>query len=185
MSKRFTIAAAALALSCASTASIAASPGQVFINGSVGQSTYHDDFLNSSNTDTAVAGRVGYAWNVDQLSYGVEVGYADLGQGRGDYGTYRLSSGVRGPLAGANLTYRFPSRMFVHFRLGWMHDNFHGQLNGYRENFSGNGGYVGVGVGYDVNEHVGIGVAYDHYAVRGQGYRDSVGMLSGLVQFRF
>lgn len=194
MSKRFTIAVAAMALSCISAGSLAATTsGQFFLNGTVGQSTWHDDGFNTSKTDTATAWRFGYAWSIDQVSYGFEAGYADLGKGKGTlysgYGSTDLSGGATGPLAGVNMTYRFRNHMFIDARLGWMHDNVRFNIGGSSSSYSGDGGYAGVGVGYDVNEHFGIGVAYDRYSVRAQinGSRsqDGVDVFSGFAEVRF
>lgn len=194
MSKRFTIAVAAMALSCISTGSLAATTsGQFFLNGTVGQSTWHDDGFNTSNKDTATAWRFGYAWNRDQLSYGFEAGYADLGTVRGHYdfgaAPLELSGGATGPLAGVNMTYRLGHRVFVNARLGWMHDHLDLRTGDQRDRFSGNGGYVGIGAGYNVSEHFGVGLAYDHYTVRGDvnGSRtqDFVGVFSGFAEVRF
>jgi len=194
MSKRFTIAVAAMALSCISTGSLAATTsGQFFLNGTVGQSTWHDDGFNTSNKDTATAWRFGYAWNRDQLSYGLEAGYVDLGTARGryDFGAtpLDLSAGATGVLAGVNVAYRFAGRLSVHARLGWMHDRLDVRSGGYRERFSGDGGYVGIGAGYRISEHLGVGLAYDHYTVRGDvnGSRSQefVGVLSGFAEVRF
>ncbi|AND71262.1 hypothetical protein ATSB10_38080 [Dyella thiooxydans] len=194
MSKRFTIAVAAMALSCISAGSLAATTsGQFFLNGTVGQSTWHDDGFNTSKTDTATAWRFGYAWNIDQVSYGFEAGYADLGKGKGTYysgvGSSDLSGGATGPLAGVNMTYRFRNRMFVNARLGWMHDNVDFKIGGSSSSYSGDGGYAGVGVGYDINENFGVGVAYDRYNVRAQinGSRsqDGVDVFSGFAEVRF
>lgn len=192
MSKRSTIAVAAMALSCISTGSLAATTsGRFFLNGSVGQSTWHDDGFNTSKTDTATAWRFGYAWNIDQVSYGFEAGYADLGKGTcySGFGSSDPSGGATGPLVGVNMTYHFRNRMFVNARLGWMHDNIDFKIDGSSSSYSGDGGYAGVGVGYNFSENFGIGVAYDRYNVRAQinGSRpqDGVDVFSGFAEVRF
>jgi len=194
MSKRFTIAVAALSLSCASSAALAALPGQFFINGSAGQSNYHDSGFNTGHTDTALAGRFGYAWNNGPVSYGVEAGYVDLGKATGSVytgsGYTNFSGKASGPLLGVNMTYHFRNHMFLNGRLGWFHDKFDTTIEGVgSQSFSGNGGYIGVGAGYDFNEHFGVGLAYDHYNVRAKIYgtksQDSVGVFSGFVEVRF
>ncbi|MBU6249025.1 MAG: outer membrane beta-barrel protein [Xanthomonadaceae bacterium] len=194
MIKRLTIATAAMALACLSSSSLAASPsGRFFLDGAVGRATWHDGDFNAGNTHTAAAWRVGYAWNRDRVSYGLEAGYVDLGtaRGRDDFGAtpLDLSAGATGVLAGVNVAYRFARRLSVHARLGWMHDRLDVRSGGYRERFSGDGGYVGIGAGYRISKHLGVGLAYDRYTVRGNvnGSRtqDFVGMFSGFADVRF
>jgi OmpA-OmpF porin, OOP family len=51
------------------------------------------------------------------------------------------------------------------------------------------GGYAGVGVGYDYNEHFSLGLGYDGYYAKvrkdGVHYDSDVGVISGAATYRF
>lgn len=194
MNKHIRMTAIAVVLAAASASAMAADGGAFFVNGNLGQSHYHDRGFNSGNTDTSGAVRFGYDWNADAWSYGVEGGYVDLGKATGTfytpYGTAGLNVKTSGWLLGGNGKYRFANHMFVSARLGWFRSTFDGSISGVgSQSFSGNGGYAGVGLGYDFNRHFSLGVGYDTYHARATVFgikaKESIGVYSAFAEYRF
>lgn len=198
MNKRIHITAAAALLAAASTAAMA-DDGAFFINGNLGQSRYHDSGFNDK-TDTAGAVRLGYDWNAGAFSFGAEGGYVDLGKASGlgyvpyyagPYGgTYGISAKTSGWLLGGNFKYRFGNNMYLSSRAGWFRSTFDTNVSGLgSQSYSGNGGYAGLGLGYDFNRNFGIGASYDRYHGRATIYGERVGenidMFSAFAEFRF
>jgi len=194
MNKRIRMTAIAVVLAAASAGAMAADQGAFFVNGNLGQSHYHDRGFNGGNTDTSGAVRFGYDWNTNAWSYGVEGGYVDLGKATGTvytpYGTAGFNVKTSGWLLGGNGKYRFANHMFVSARLGWFHSTFDASVPGAgSQSFSGNGGYAGVGVGYDFNQHFSLGAGYDTYhgraTVFGTKSKESIGVYSAFAEYRF
>jgi hypothetical protein len=202
MNKRFRIAAMAIALAGASFGAMAQEQGAFFINGNAGQSDYHDNSFNNSNTEFSGALRGGYTWQSPVVDFGVEVGYVDLGKATGS-GTYdgvneNYSGRIDGPLLGINLKYKFQNNWFLAGRAGFFHSQikFQGTASepgyateSFSQTYSGNGGYIGAIVGYDITPHFSLGASYDSYYARvkvnGQGANDTVGVVSGFAEYRF
>lgn len=198
MNKRIHMTVAAALLAAASTGAMAADGGAFFINGNLGQSNYHDSGF-SNKTDTAGAIRLGYDWNAGAFSFGAEGGYVNLGKASGTvyvpYGGFlggpnSISAKTSGWLLGGNFKYRFGNGMYVSTRAGWFRSTFDMYASGLgSKSFSGNGGYVGVGLGYDFNQHFGIGVSYDRYHGNSSVYDQKVGedidMFSATAEVRF
>jgi len=198
MNNRIHITVAAVLLAAASTAAMAADDGAFFINGNLGQSRYRDSGFNDK-TDTAGAVRLGYDWNAGAFSFGAEGGYVDLGKASGlgyvSYagtygGTYGISAKTSGWLLGGNFKYRFGNNMYLSSRAGWFRSTFDTNVSGLgSQSYAGNGGYVGLGLGYDFNRNFGIGASYDRYHGRATIYGEKVGenidMFSAFAEFRF
>jgi hypothetical protein len=202
MNKRFRIAAMAIALAGASFGAMAQEQGAFFINGNAGQSDYHDNGFNNSNTEFSGAVRGGYTWQSPVVDFGVEVGYVDLGKASGSFSYDGLSENytgrIDGPLLGINLKYKFQNNWFLAGRAGFFHSEMKFQgtatLTGYpnesfSQTYSGNGGYIGAIVGYDITPHFSLGASYDSYYARvkvsGQGSNETIGVVSGFAEYRF
>ena len=193
MDKRIPLAVIAVAMATASTCSMAANQGAFFINGNLGQSTYHDSGFND-NKDTSEAIRAGYSWQSNVVDFGVEAGYVDLGQARGSVATGNGNTGFtvkgKGPLLGINIKYKFANRMFVSARGGWFRSKLVAGISGIgSDSFQGDGSYAGAGVGYDLTPNFSLGVSYDDYHGRANVYGtktgESVGVVSGFAEYRF
>ncbi|MGC1549340.1 MAG: outer membrane beta-barrel protein, partial [Rhodanobacter sp.] len=137
-------------------------------------------FKGHSYTETL---RVGYRWDIGAFSYGLEAGYANLGHSYyftgHNTGFDQYSERIDGPLLGASLKYALPLGFFISGRGGFFRPTDHQidqsthwiiglPLGPYahstaRENPSGTGSYVGVGLGYDFNTSFGVGLNYDRY----------------------
>lgn len=195
MKKQMLSIAVAGALVAASGSAWAADPGTFFINGNLGQSSYHEGGL-TNNTDTSGSIRGGYVWQSDVVDFGVEAGYVDLGTASTQLSSdlpglsEKVSVKASGPLLGLNLKYKFQNHMFVEGRGGLFHSSVSVDIANYgSERFHGNGGYLGAVVGYDFNAHFSLGAAYDAYHarinsddVKGNG---SIGVFSGFAEYRF
>jgi len=208
------MAMAAIVLAAFATAANAQVQGGFFIGGNVGASYYHDHGLDD-RSDIASTLRAGYEWRTDEFlddrfGFGVELGYADLGKAHGKvagelykngqfegYAIANASLKTTGPTLGGTFRYRFRDRWYLNARAGYMHAQLHStsrtDLDGESYRGSGNlhadGGYAGIGVGYDYNEHFSLGLEYDGYyaKVRQDGirYDSDVGVISGAATYRF
>ena len=187
-------------------AAAAAQDGQFFLNGGLGQSNYsvsgwgggHRD-----NTDTQGALRFGYFWHAGAFDYGVETGYADLGQitQNGSYSyltlnggspqiNYRQSLSATGGLLGGNLKYNFDSSWYVSARGGLFQAWTTGTVDavgyaGVRSSQTDTRGYVGVGAGYNLSRSWSLGVGYDYYDLGGRYSNTHVNAYSGTAEYRF
>lgn len=189
MKKHIQMIAVAGALAAASGSAVAADPGAFFINGNLGQSTYHDGGFDN-NTDTSGAIRAGYSWQSYKVDFGVEGGYVDLGRATGEIFGEKYSVKGKGPLLGLNIKYKFENKMFVSARGGYFHSTLEEGVQGFgSDSFHGNGAYLGAGVGYDITPQFSLGLSYDDYhgRVRFDGYRfnESIGVYSGFAEYRF
>jgi len=195
MKKHIQMIAVAGVLAAASGSAFAADPGAFFINGNLGQSTFHDGGL-SNNTDTSGAIRAGYSWQSDVVDFGVEAGYVDLGTASTQLYSdlpglsEKVSEKVSGPLVGLNLKYKFENHMFVSARGGLFHSSLDVNVGDFgSERFHGNGGYLGAAVGYDFNQHFSLGLAYDGYHARINSGElkgnESISVYSGFAEYRF
>jgi hypothetical protein len=161
----------------------------VFINAGLGENNFYPQpqpqylYPSFKGHGYTEAMRVGYRWNLGAFSYGLETGYANLGHSyfytAHNTGFDKYSERIDGPMLGANLKYALPFGFFVSGRGGFFrstdHQVDHGEYwiigrplgpyyyNTVRENPSGMGSYVGVGLGYDFNASFGVGLNYDRY----------------------
>jgi opacity protein-like surface antigen len=197
--KRLKIVVAA-AILVISSAPAMAQDGQFFINGNLGQSNFSNIFAGSwDKTDTQGALRLGYAWN-GVWGYGVEAGYADLGQasqhgsysytdlnGKTQQAGYQNSFSAHGWLLGGNLKYNFNSSWYLSGRGGWFQPRttIKSSSSGIELQHSQNStqGYFGLGVGYNISRSWSLGVGYDYYDL-GRDY-GHVNAYSGTAEFRF
>lgn len=167
--------------------------GDLFINGSVGQSHSNVDELNHKN-DTGYGLNFGYRYND---TWGLEAGYVDLGKPDatgslpGNY-SYNLKLHVTGWTVGGNGKYNFAQHWFVSGRLGAFFSttkldaNVAGAtfgLHAHDTNF-----YAGVGAGYNFNRNWSLGINYDHYSAKADGIltkTNTLSLLSGTLEYRF
>lgn len=193
MNKGFQITAIAVALVAASSSSFAADPGTFFINSNLGQSSYNSGTA-TNNTAFSSAIRAGYTWYNDVWNFGVEAGYVDLGSIHGTINvegvSARVTNQAKGPLAGINLKYKFENKWYISSRVGYLHSTLKASASGFgSQSYSGNGGYAGLGVGYDITPNFSLGASYDLYRVRAWGdglqFRGYVGVTSAFAEYRF
>lgn len=176
-----------------------------FVSGAVGvaggrlDGPYSEVYRDGGH-DATGAVRVGAMWQ-DQLGWGIEAGYVDLGTASEQYVVYpaNVNSDVRtrGLLVGGNVSYRFDAPWYLSARGGWLHTRtqLRTRVDGPYVvgnpsiDASGNGWYLGVGGGYDINEQLSIGLQEDLYRVRTSGggarfsgYRDTVTLQ---VEYRY
>jgi len=178
-------------LAAASFATHAASNGDVFVNGSIGNSHSDIDGLTKRN-DTGYSVNAGYRWND---TWGVEAGYVDLGkpEARGypiGYQSYNLKLNVSGWTLGVNGKYKFNDRWYVSARLGAFFstskltvDGYPGDVNAHDTNV-----YVGFGAGYNITRNLGIGINFDRYEAKAKGIVTGTNnpyLLSGTLEYRF
>ncbi|MGC1547426.1 MAG: outer membrane beta-barrel protein [Rhodanobacter sp.] len=202
MNKRLQMTAIAMVLAATSFGAFADDTGAFFINGNLGQADYHDNSFNNKDTVASGALRVGYTWQSPVVDFGVETGYVDLGKATGsaNYDGYNetYSARIDGTLLGMNLKYKFGNNWFISGRAGYFRSQmrFKANLNipyyadqSFSQKYSGDGGYAGVGVGYDITPHFSIGASYDNYYARvkvnGSGENTTVGVFSGFAEYRF
>jgi len=183
-------AAVVIAFATIST-SAAAVDGQFFVDGGIGRASH--DFWEAQNyndkTDWATSIRAGYLWH-SFVDYGVELGYADLGQAVDRYdfvhnfggARIRDSTAANGWLFGGRVEYTMSRSWSLLARGGWFRPRvtqesaswygedeppFFHPVSGYsHDQNSFNTGthvYYGLGVGYSISAQWRVGLNYDHY----------------------
>jgi hypothetical protein len=184
---------AAVALG-ATSFTVAADTGQFFLDGGIGRSSYDAPSGQSYNdkTDWATSIRGGYMWH-HVVDYGVEFGYADLGQEANRY-VYRHNVGsdyvrdstaAHGWLLGGRLEYVMGQSWYLMARGGWFRPRITQESadwiltrGGPLESFPASGyshdqnsfntgthAYYGLGVGYCISTHWRVGLNYDDYGL--------------------
>lgn len=205
-------ATVAVVLGSASAASFADS-GNFFVNGNLGQANWRDDNaarslydyahmdrVNQDNNGIAGALRVGYRWH-SVVDYGVELGYAYLGQNTVHTSAGNTSGNLkqksRGYLLGGNLNWNITDQWYVSGRAGWYRGrtvlqarNYSpdGRSAGTLRTDSSTGEYLGLGVGYNINQHISVGLNYDHFRLStpsGSDRSTSVNMATVGGEYRF
>jgi OOP family OmpA-OmpF porin len=166
--------------------------GQFFVDGGIGRSSYSlsTGQYDNDKTDWATSIRAGYMWH-GFVDYGVELGYADLGQevdrnvqfhnSGSDY--VRYSTATNGWLFGGRLEYLLGQSWFVMARGGWfrprvieegadwtltrggpVHTVPASGYSHYQDSVdTGTQTYFGVGVGYCLTPDWRVGLNYDYY----------------------
>lgn len=183
---KFSLAIATIFLLGISSATFASgADGAFFASAGLGQAQHKVDFHQASSygysvdkNSTAGALRFGYVW-LGKVDLGVEGGYADLGdivlESRNQLFVHRSKSSFSGWLLGANGKFHFAgSDWNISARGGWMRSteddvvslNAPDVSSNDKYSFSGNGWYVGTGLGYDFSPRFGLGVNFDNYHVR-------------------
>ena len=161
-----------------------------FVNTSLGASNYYSEYplnpafeVHHSHTEAL---RFGYRWTNGPFSYGLEAGYANLGQGDqrvpGNFNWGQYRERIDGFMLGPSVRYSLPLGFYISAHAGALWSTDHqtykftesqpligGAYSYYyysdRFNNSTTGNYVGVGVGYDFNRLLSLGVNYDTYRI--------------------
>lgn len=194
------LASLTVALAFAATLAHAGDEGdsRFFMNVNAGGTHSYIDNLTSKN-DVGYSVSGGYRW---QDTWGFEVGYVDLGKTKADnvydgtyLGLYNVDLKVRGATIGANFKFDFARNWYVTAHGGAFisqskfHEQnvFYPEVSGRAEAHNVNA-YGGVGIGYNINEHVGVGLNVDSYLARAKGFihgTDTIVMYTGSVEVRF
>ena len=151
-----------------------------FVNTSLGKDNFYSQYpsgpaqtLPISSHSNTEALRVGYRWTSGAFSYGVETGYVNLGPSYYFVFTH-YEERVDGAVLGPTLKYDLPGGFFVSARGGFFRSTDHQmatlmfgdpypQTADFRDENSGIGSYVGLGIGYDINRSFGLSLNYDRY----------------------
>jgi OmpA-OmpF porin, OOP family len=141
----------------------------------------------------------GYRFAINpEASVGVEAGYQYLGFVDAK-GAYNGDSSARGrfhaPTLGTNLRWNFSPDWYAEIRAGAFYAKGSGLVNdAYAFNspyqrISSIRPYAGVGVGYNINEHVSVGVNYNYYDATSRGGNQGVQLQTNAVtvagEYRF
>ncbi|HEX7815314.1 outer membrane protein [Dyella sp.] len=188
------LSAAVLAVLGAASATASADEGNFFVNGNIGQANWRDgsaarslyaipgvERVKQDNTGPAGQLRVGYRWR-SVVDYGVELGYAYLGERTVNYSGADFSNNLkqksRGYMLGGNLNWNITDQWYVSGRAGWYRGRAVAQERNYdavgrsagtlASNMA-TGEYMGLGAGYNINQHFSVGLNYDRFHLPGQG----------------
>ncbi|MBT2116127.1 outer membrane beta-barrel protein [Dyella sp. LX-66] len=196
-------AALAVAMVGASGASMAADDGQFFVNGEVGSKTHHLS-RNAHGEKNGWGGglRLGYLWNVENVSFGLEGGYVNLGKVKasetvpaigpravGPAPTTKIGykGSMKGIVLGGNLKYHFGDNWFASARGGLFRATTNDSISqdgatliSIKE--TANKFYAGVGAGYDFNEHFGLAANFDYFRA---GSGDHAKLYGVSAEYRF
>ena len=213
--KKLVTAALALVMGAISVTAFA-DEGNFFVNADAGQANYRVGTLNNSNAsvnvvsdgshldkqDAAGALRFGYRWH-GVVDYGVETGYADLGQAASrSSAPYSNIADIksRGWILGGNLKYNIHDSWYVSARAGWFRakledkgvasifpncsallvcPQYIGSLH-YQDSSTGTGEYLGLGAGYNFSTHFSLGLSYDNYHARPNNSHSNFGIPDGV-----
>lgn len=206
MNKRTSKVAIGAVLAIASQAAMAMD-GNFFVNGeAAGADANIRNLENKTNTSMAGALRLGYLWNAGAVSWGAEAGYVDLGKVTGNdnytvadaggpYDPLHISIRTHGEIVGGNFKLHYGDYgPFLSARGGWFHSQTTGRVSDQlglasaSESRSGDGIYVGFGLGYEFSRHIGISLNYDFFQSRANGIYDgrfNTGMYGGTFEYRF
>ncbi|MFT3789654.1 MAG: outer membrane beta-barrel protein [Rudaea sp.] len=189
----------------APNAGITNNAGGFFVNGDAGASILDHGMYK----DNRFAGGInaGYRFALSPyVALGVEGGYTDLGRfGLKDSvpaGLPHATASDRGWTLGANAHLNFNPQWYLSLRggayradmKGWTADgssvlgtpdNAITAESGYRVNNHDVGGYAGVGVGHDFNDHVSVGLNYTYFETRKDGLELNPGLASVNAEYRF
>lgn len=163
----------------ASIASVSYADG-LFINTSLGKDNFYSqypdgpyEFAYLSSHSNTEALRVGYRWTTGVFSYGLEAGYVNLGPSY-YYMFTHSEERIDGALLGPTFKYELPMGFFLSARGGFFRSTDHQMIRGFfglpipqfakiHGGVSGIGSYVGLGMGYDINQSFGLSLNYDRY----------------------
>jgi len=193
MLHRYKLAALTLALAATATSVHASGEGEsrFFVNAEAGgtQSDLHG-LTDKNDSGYAISG--GYRW-LD--TWGFEIGYVDLGTTKAmNYYGDNVTLKTRGITYGANFKFDIAPKWSIITRLGLfgsqtrahvVNDNYHFTFS---ERATAANAYAGVGINYDVNEHVALGLNVTNYLAKAKGIIDGTNrllMYSGSVEVRF
>jgi OmpA-OmpF porin, OOP family len=210
--------------------------GNFFINADAGEANYHVNspasvaptpfgasYLSGplfpvgsqlNNSHAAGALRFGYRWH-GAVDYGVEAGYADLGQVNSTFDnnpwTNQGDLKDRGWLLGGNLKYNINNNWYVSARGGWFRPQISGSETStfqrciptpgvlcpsvlpavtfyqYQYSQTVSGEYFGVGAGFNFSSDFSLGLSYDYYRSNrlSNDFKADVGLYSLSAEYRF
>ncbi len=167
--------------------------GNWFVNARVGQSHINEGPYNDHPTAYALNG--GYRWKVGpDLGLGIEVGYNDMGNYKlknvfnsNDVNLTGRRQELRGWTAGFNGRVDVWQGLYVSGRAGvygWKGAGYSDQTIN-RHDLDQVDYYLGIGAGYDFDEHFGLGLAYDYYQAGKNGVHLTTDTLSLTGEYRF
>lgn len=139
-----------------------------FVSGNLGQSNFRTGGV-SDKSDVFQSVRFGWRWN---NIVGAEVGYTYLGKAKDVSNGVASSFKPRAALIGINAKYDFYGPWFVTGHGGYLRSRTNYNVTygdfSYNDKAWNNGWYAGVGVGYNVTDHVALSINYDNYKVNYQ-----------------
>lgn len=199
MNKKMLALSTTAAMAAMPAICMAATPGNWFVSGQVGQSRLQGM---TANNDTATGSAVmaGYRWDMNpQFQLGAEVGYANIGKFSDSTTGIDTISTVDGKLdgylAGVTGKLNFTPNWYMSFEGGYfdarqkinasltilpMTTSSYSTSNHTKGSF-----YSGIGFGYDFGNNVGLGLDYNYFADKDSQYDLSSSMLSLRLEVRF
>ncbi|HEX7816503.1 outer membrane protein [Dyella sp.] len=163
-----------------------------FVAGNLGQTKLRSAGVDH-NKSVFQNARFGWRWNG---IVGPEMGYAYLGRPKTSFDGGTISARTQAATLGVNARWDFTPSWFVTGHSGYARTRTTTQFNDVPSRSqslrsTNNGWYAGVGVGYNMTQHVSLGLNYDNYGVsmgrrsQGSATNTNIAAYSASLEYRF
>jgi len=193
MNKKMLALSMTAALAAVPAISMAATPGNWFISGQVGESNLQG-MSATNDTATGSAFMAGYRWDLNPMfQLGAEIGYANTGTYKDTYYGTTADAKLEGFLAGVTGKVNFTPNWYMNFEGGYFNAKqttsgstvVGNTFYSYGANHTKGSFYSGIGFGYDFDNNIGLGLNYNYFEDKDGPIDLSSGMTTLRLEVRF